>query len=330
MAGKDETMNKADSAALTYELPPIRPPSEARSLLVRVMRGCPWNYCTFCSVYKHLSRKNMLRSAAEVKGDIDALRAEADAMRELGFRVEPRTAFLADSNAIIVKTDDLVEIILYLREAFPSLERITSYGRAKTVLAKGLDELTRLREAGLGRLHMGLESGDDGTLARVKKGATAQEMIEGGQKAKAAGFELSLYIMPGLGGRARSAEHARGTSAALNAVDPHFVRVRPLHIIPGTPLHDEYLAGEFDAMSMGETLAELRRTVAGLELSGNICFDHIMNAPIFRQDWEGYKLSEAKEHLLALMDETLESAGRAGSGESPGWLREFPDRPMLL
>ena len=95
-------MNKADSAALTYELPPIRPPSEARSLLVRVMRGCPWNYCTFCSVYKHLSRKNMLRSVAEVKGDIDALRAEVDAMRDLGFRVEPRTAWAAPLPSVVV------------------------------------------------------------------------------------------------------------------------------------------------------------------------------------------------------------------------------------
>jgi radical SAM superfamily enzyme YgiQ (UPF0313 family) len=330
MTGKDQTMNRTDSAAMTYELPPIRPPSEAHSLLIRVMRGCPWNYCTFCPVYKDLSRKNMLRSAAEVKGDIDAMRAEVDAIRELGFPVAPRTAFLADSNAIIVKTDDLVEIILYLREAFPSLERITSYGRAKTVLAKGLDDLTRLREAGLTRLHMGLESGDDETLARVKKGATAQDLIESGRMAKAAGFELSLYIMPGLGGRARSAEHARGTSAVLNAVDPHYVRVRPLHVIPGTPLYDEFLAGEFDAMSMGETLAELRSTVAGLEISGNICFDHMMNAPIFRQDWEGYKLPEAKEHLLALIDDTLESARGIRSGESPRWLREFPDRPVLL
>jgi radical SAM superfamily enzyme YgiQ (UPF0313 family) len=330
MTGKDQTMNRTDSAAMTYELPPIRPPSEAHSLLIRVMRGCPWNYCTFCSVYKDLSRKNMLRSAAEVKGDIDAMRAEVDAIRELGFPVAPRTAFLADSNAIIVKTDDLVEIILYLREAFPSLERITSYGRAKTVLTKGLADLTRLREAGLTRLHMGLESGDDETLARVKKGATAQDLIESGRMAKAAGFELSLYIMPGLGGRARSAEHARGTSAVLNAVDPHYVRVRPLHVIPGTPLYDEFLAGEFDAMSMGETLAELRSTVAGLEISGNICFDHMMNAPIFRQDWEGYRLPEAKEHLLALIDDTLESVRDVRSGESPRWLREFPDRPVLL
>lgn len=295
---------------LTYELPPIRPPSEARSLLIRVMRGCPWNYCTFCSVYKHLSRKDVLRSVDEVKGDIDALRASADDMRVRGYRIEPRTAFLADSNAVIIKTDELVEIISYLRAAFPSLERVTSYARAKTLVAKDFDDLRRLREAGLGRLHVGLESGDDGVLARVKKGANAQEMIEAGRKAKEAGFELSLYAMPGLGGRARSPDHVRGTVNVLNAVDPDFIRVRPLQVTPGTPLFEETAAGEFDPMSLVEMLEELRHIVAGLETTGNICFDHFMNAPIFDQSWEGYKLPQSKGHLLTIMDEALSSATR--------------------
>ncbi|MDI6857568.1 MAG: radical SAM protein [Dehalococcoidia bacterium] len=298
------------SSFLTYELPPIRPPSEARSLLIRVMRGCPWNYCTFCSVYKDLPRKNMLRSTDEVKGDIDALRASADELRAQGYRVEPRTAFLADSNAVIIKTEDLIDIIAYLRAAFPSLERVTSYARAKTLLAKDTGELRLLHDAGLDRLHVGLESGDDGVLATVKKGATAREMTEGGRKAKEAGFELSLYIMPGLGGTARSADHIRGTVDVLNAVDPDFIRVRPLQVVPGTPLFDDMIAGAFEPLSLVEMLEELRHIVAGLQTTGNICFDHFMNAPIFDQSWEGYKLPESKEHLLTIMDEALASAAR--------------------
>jgi radical SAM superfamily enzyme YgiQ (UPF0313 family) len=325
MAGDDPIMTEQAFDGLTYELPPIRPPSEAHSLLVRVMRGCPWNYCTFCSVYKSLPRKDMLRSVAEVKSDIDALQASAEAARRLGYKAEPRTAFLADSNAIIIRTDDLVEIITYLRQAFPSVERITSYARAKTVLTKSADDLKRLREAGLSRLHMGLESGDDEVLKRVRKGATAQEMIEAGRKAKAAGFELSLYIMPGLGGKTRSAENARGTSAVLNSIDPHFVRVRPLHIDPNSPLYDEVVAGQFDAMSMWDMLAELRRTVAGLDITGNICFDHMMNAPIFRQDWEGYKLPETKEYLLTLMDDALAKAAKYRLGKRHAWFEGLPD-----
>jgi len=164
-----------------YELPPIRPPSEAYSLLVRVMRGCPWNYCTFCAVYKGYPRKDIIRSVAEVKDDIDELRIAVDGMHRRGYEGEPRTAFLADSNAIVIKTEDLIEIVRYLYQVFPSLERLTSYARAKTVLNKKAGELRQLREAGLTRLHVGLESGDDEVLRRVKKGATAREMIEAGK-----------------------------------------------------------------------------------------------------------------------------------------------------
>jgi radical SAM superfamily enzyme YgiQ (UPF0313 family) len=295
---------------LTYELPPIRPPSEARSLLVRVMRGCPWNYCTFCAVYKDLPRKGMLRSVDEVKGDIDALRAAADEMRSIGRAVEPRTAFLADSNAIIVKTDDLVEIIIHLRESFPSIERITSYARAKTILKKDAADLLRLRDAGLSRLHMGLESGDDEVLARVKKGATSAEMTEAGKKAMDAGFELSEYVMPGLGGWERTEQHAANTAAALNATNPNYVRIRPLMLTPGTPLYEDFRQGEFSPMTPLDMLDELRRLVERLEISGNICFDHVMNFPIFRQDWEGYRLPDEKDHLLALMDEALGPRGK--------------------
>jgi len=303
-------MTKPSQRTLTYELPPIRPPSEARSLLVRVMRGCPWNYCTFCAVYKDLPRKGMLRTVGEVKGDIDALRAGADEMRSLGRTVEPRTAFLADSNAIIVKVDDLVEIILHLRESFPSIERITSYARAKTVLKKDAADLRRLREAGLSRLHMGLESGDDEVLAHVKKGATSQEMIDAGRKAMAAGFELSEYVMPGLGGWEKTEQHAENTAAVLNATNPDYLRIRPLMVTPDTPLYEEYRRGEFFPMDPIEMLDELRRIVQALEICGNICFDHFINAPIFRQDWEGYRLPDEKEHLLSLMEEALASAGR--------------------
>jgi radical SAM superfamily enzyme YgiQ (UPF0313 family) len=310
---------------IAYELPPIRPPSEARSLLIRVMRGCPWNYCTFCGVYKDLPRKGMLRSVGEVKGDIDALRAAVDEMRAIGRPVEPRTAFLADSNAIIVKTDDLIEIIRHLRESFPSVERITSYARAKTVLKKDLADLRMLREAGLSRLHTGLESGDDEVLARVKKGATSQEMIDAGRKAMDAGFELSEYVMPGLGGWEMTEGHARNTAAVLNATNPNFVRVRPLTVTPGTPLYDEYNRGTFFPMDPVEMLDELRRMVEKLEISGNICFDHFMNAPIFRQDWEGYRLPDEKEHLLSLMEGALASFARGRSGKSQEEVGRNPD-----
>lgn len=295
---------------MPYELPLMRPPSEARSLLIRVMRGCPWNYCTFCSAYKDVPRKALMRSVEDVMSDIDELRKQGDEMRDQGHVVAPRTAFLADSDAIIVKTDDLVQIVAYLLEAFPSLERVTSYGRAKTVLNKDPDELRKLRKAGLNRLHLGLESGDDNVLKRVKKGASSDEMIAAGLRVKEAGFELSEYVMPGLGGRENSRSHVEGTARVLNAVDPHYTRVRSLILAPGTLLHQEYEAGEFQAMSRLDLTHEIRALVKRLEITGRLCFDHFSNPPFLRQDWEGYKFPEEKEEVLSTIDSAL--AGQQG------------------
>ena len=295
---------------MPYELPPMRPPSEAYSLLVRVMRGCPWNYCTFCFAYKELSRKECLRSVEEVQDDIDELRLSVDYWKRLGYGREPRRAFLADSNAIVIRTDDLVRIVGYLRQAFPSLERVTSYGRAKTVLAKKPEDLARLRDAGLTRLHLGLESGDDEVLRRVRKGATAREMIDAGLRVKDAGFELSEYVMPGLGGRTASRQHVLNTARVLNAIDPHYIRVRTLMLVPGTPLCDEYQRGEFEPLSRREIIEEIGAMVEALEVSGRLCFDHVSNPPIFRQDWEGYKLPEEKEAVLRLIRGALDAAER--------------------
>lgn len=291
---------------MPYELPPMRPPSEARSLLIRVMRGCPWNYCTFCSAYKDVPRKALMRSVEDVKSDIDELRTHCDEMRRQGYVVAASTAFLADSNAIIIKTADLIQIVTHLLEAFPSLERVTSYGRAKTVLAKDLDELRELRKAGLDRLHLGLESGDDGVLERVKKGANSEQMITAGLRVKEAGFELSEYVMPGLGGREGSQQHVEGTARVLNAVDPHYTRVRSLILAPGTPLHQEYEAGRFQAMSLLDVTREIRALVERLEITGRLCFDHFSNPPFLRMDWEGYKFPEEKEEVLSTIDSALE------------------------
>ncbi len=291
---------------MPYELPPMRPPSEARSLLIRVMRGCPWNYCTFCSAYKDVPRKALMRSVEDVKSDIDELRTHCDEMRRQGYVVAASTAFLADSNAIVIKTADLIQIVAHLLEAFPSLERVTSYGRAKTVLAKGLDELRELREAGLDRLHLGLESGDDGVLERVKKGANSEQMITAGLRVKEAGFELSEYVMPGLGGREGSQQHVEGTARVLNAVDPHYTRVRSLILAPGTPLHQEYEAGRFQARSLLDVTREIRALVEHLEITGRLCFDHFSNPPFLRMDWEGYKFPEEKEEVLSTIDSALE------------------------
>jgi radical SAM superfamily enzyme YgiQ (UPF0313 family) len=269
------------------------------------MRGCPWNYCTFCAAYKELSRKHCIRSVAEVKDDIDEVKAILEHRRQHGYPADPHTAFLADSNALIIKTDALLEIIRYLYQTFPSLQRLTSYARAKTVLTKSEEDLRRLQEAGLNRLHLGLESGDDEVLERVRKGASAQEMIEAGRKVKSAGFELSEYVMPGLGGKTAWREHAAGSARVLNDVDPHFIRMRTLMLVPGTPLFDEFTRGEFEPLTRREILDEIRAFVADLQVTSRLCFDHFANPHIFRMEWDGYKLPEEKTTVLETIDQAL-------------------------
>jgi len=187
-----------------YDFPPYRPPSEAYSLLLRVTRGCPWNKCIFCSMYKDIPFER--RPLEEILEDIEA------AASLYGKSV--RTAFIGDSNSLVVKTADLCEVLRALYAAFPQLERITSYARARTIAKKDIAELKELRRAGLTRLHVGLESGDGQTLQLIKKGATPEDMIEAGLKAKEAGFEFSLYILLGIGGTQRWQEHADNTAEA--------------------------------------------------------------------------------------------------------------------
>lgn len=314
----------------SFEIGPIRPPSEGgvNSLLLRPTRNCPWNRCKFCSIYK--GREFQIRKVEDVKEDIDNAKAIRDILKEGSGRGDfaPRgcfavvsgwmrsgekTAFLQDSNSLIMRTPQLVEIIEYLTDTFPSLERITSYARSKTLARKSLEELVDIREAGLKRLHVGLESGDDEVLKMVSKGVNAQEHIEGGRKAVDAGFELSEYVMPDLGGRALWKQHARNTAKVLNEIGPDYVRMRPLAILGNTELQEKYESGDFQISSPHERLREIKMMVKNLDTSTKLCFDHRMNAwksktggSLFDMGYEGYELPEEKDLVLELIEEGLE------------------------
>ncbi len=270
-----------------FDFPPYRPPSEANSMLLRVTHGCPWNKCAFCSMYKKypFARK----SIAEIKADIDL-------MPEVYGR-HTRHVFLGDSNSLLLSAKDLVEILEYLYKVCPWVERVTSYARAKTVMKKPLADLKALREAGLTRLHIGLESGSDTVLKMIRKGATAAEMIEGSRKSKEAGFETSLYVLLGIGGMEHTMDHRRGTIAVLNAVDPHFIRVRTLTPIPKSDIARWMEEGRFTQVSPLVTVEEERDIVAGLEVTSRFLNDHASNiVPL-----DG-KLPEDKHKMLALLD----------------------------
>jgi radical SAM superfamily enzyme len=241
-----------------FEQGVIRPPSEARSLLVRVTRNCPWNRCLFCPAYKGV--KFSRRSVAEVRADIDAM---AEAYGKQGTLIE--TAFLQDADSLIVKTEQIIEILRYMRDKFPGLERITTYARASTLKRKSVEELIQLKEAGLTRIHAGLESGSEKVLKMIKKGITPEDIIEGGRKVMAAGISLSEYIMPGVGGRDLSEEHARETARLLNKVKPDFIRVRTFALHPRSPMMKMVDAGAFRPMTDEEIVVEIRRLVSCLD-----------------------------------------------------------------
>lgn len=313
---------------LHFETPPYRPPSEARSLLVRATRHCPWNRCAFCYGIHWDRRKLEIRPVEDIKNDILAMKALADEIREWARRIGAedrieevapyngvlwltnegvKTAFIGDSDSLIMKSDDLAEVLKFLYKTFPTLERVTSYARAKTVFPKSPEELERLRRAGLTRLHLGLETGDDELLRFIDKGATAAEMIEAGRRVKAAGISLSEYVILGLGGQGRWREHALETARVLNAIDPDFIRVRTLIIFPGTPLHKAVERGEFKPLSPEEILREERLLIESLEVGSEFVSDHVSNyLPI-----EG-KLPEAKPAMIAAIDAVLNAP--AGSG----------------
>lgn len=312
-----------------YELPPFRPPTEAYSLLIRATRNCSWNRCQFCRMYG--DTKLEIRPVEEVKGDIRTMRQVADELsawaRQTGHgervdlvarangilwldeRGEVKNVFIADSNSIIMKATELAEICRFIYETFPSVERVTSYGRAKTLAKKSLPDLELLRTAGLTRLHVGLETGDDELLAYVEKGATAAEMITGGRKALEAGFELSEYVMPGLGGRERWEQHARETARVLSEINPHFIRLRTLGLAPGMPLYDKMQRGEFTMQTLEGLLIEVRTLIEGLDVTSEfVVSDHSANYYMWGIDGT---LPGDRGQMLAALDAILEQA-RAG------------------
>ena len=255
----------------SYDFPPFRPPSEADSLLLRVTRGCPWNRCAFCPLYKDIKFEK--RPVERVKQDIDTAKAYA------GKQVE--TVFIGDSDSLVIKTEDLCDILGHLYDAFPSLTRVTSYARAHTLKRKSLERLKKIRDGGLTRLHIGLETGSARVLAQMKKGASPETMIQACTKAKEARFEVSLYVLVGIGGETNWQEHASETAKVINQIAPDFIRVRTLVPQPGTPVYQWWREGSFQMPGPETILREQKALIEDLSVTSQYLSDHISNyAPI--------------------------------------------------
>ncbi len=317
-------MKRAD---LHFEQGPIRPPNEAHSLLLRFTRNCPWNQCLFCPVYK--GRRFSLRSVDEIKADIQAARDVADEIRAFsierghGGAVTDAVAsalwadaslpgshrslaawmyygtgacFLQDADNLIMRTEDLVATLSFLRRRFPEITRVTTYSRSRTVARKSPEALQRIREAGLDRVHIGLESGSDAVLKLMKKGVSAEQHVAAGRLLIEAGMEVSEYVMPGLGGQALWREHAVETARVLNRINPHFIRLRSLRVPSRVPLHALVAEGTFRPQTDDMLAEELRLFIEALEgITSTVASDHIMN---LLEDVSG-TLPQDKERMLA-------------------------------
>jgi radical SAM superfamily enzyme YgiQ (UPF0313 family) len=235
----------------------IRPPSEATSLILQVTYGCSNNTCDFCGTY--LDKPFAVRPPEEVVEDVRGLPAAA--------RERVQRVFLADGDALALSARRLRDILDLLRAELPHLERVSSYANAKNLLAKEVDELRSLRERGLDLLYLGLESGDDQTLADIHKGMTVAEQIDGCRRAKAAGMQLSVTAILGLAGIARSLEHGRATGEALSVIDPDYIGILTLMLVPGTGMHHKVAHGEVVLPDQVGMLRELREIVAHLDVT---------------------------------------------------------------
>ncbi|MGD2099025.1 MAG: radical SAM protein [Desulfobacterales bacterium] len=274
-----------------YEGNIIRPPSEANSILLQVTVGCSRNKCTFCGTYK---------------GERFRIKPDSIIMEDIAFAAQhcrrQRRVFLCDGDALIIPQKRLLKILKEIKKQLPWVTRVGLYANAKALKMKSIDELKELKDHGVGIAYMGLETGDDVTLKKINKGATAAQMIEMGRKAKKAGFKLSVTVLLGIAGPERSQLHARETGRVLSEIDPDYVGALSLMLIPETPLHQDYMNGQFRLIEPQEMLAELRTMIASTNLTrGLFHANHASNYLPIRA-----RLPKEKEATLMLIDEAID------------------------
>jgi len=273
-----------------YEGHIIRPPSEANSILLQVTVGCSHNKCSFCGTYK--GRRFRIKDDAVIMEDI-AFAAS--------YCKRQRRVFLCDGDALIIPQKRLMNILLQIKRQMPWITRVGVYANAKSLKMKTPEELRELKANGLGIAYMGLETGDDITLKKINKGASADTMIHMGQKAKAAGIKLSITVILGIAGKRRSQIHAQETGRVLSAIDPEYVGALSLMLIPGTALYQDYKSGKFHLLEPDEMLNELKSMIAATTLSkGLFHANHASNYLPIKA-----RLPKDKEATIKIIEQAL-------------------------
>ncbi len=282
----------------------IRPPSEANSLILQVMYGCSHGDCTFCGSY--VDKPFRVRPFAEVIEDVQNLPE--------GYKAHIDRVFLADGDALAIPKRRMLELLDLLHAELPSLQRISAYANAHSLLRLAQEDLAEIRQGGLELLYLGLESGDDPTLEWIKKGVTVAQQIEGCRKAKAAGFAMSVTAILGIGGNERTHEHAIGTGKALSAIDPEYIGILSLMLEAGTEMTEAVRSGQFVVPEPLDLLRELREIIANIDVT-NAVFrsNHASNYLALRGT-----LPKDKQALLDGLDHVIEM-GSGARLKPEGW-----------
>lgn len=289
---------------MQYEGDVYRPPSEARSLIIQVTIGCSHNTCTFCHMYT--GKQFRIRKREEILADLE------ECSREFGKYV--RRVFFADGDALIVKTPLLLELLAYVKDHFPNVERVTAYGTASDVLRKSEEELRALANAGLEMVYLGAESGDDEILLQIKKGQTAAELIEAGRKLKRCGIKTSVTLISGLGGPEGMEKHALGSARLINEMNPEYAAILSLQLREDSPMAQEVLRGERKLLTADQTVEETEIFLNAIDSPGTIfrsnhASNYVSLAGVFNDD-------------IPEMLEQLEDA-KARHRYRPEWMREL-------
>lgn len=281
---------------MRYEGSVFRPPSEARSYILQCTVGCSHNRCTFCAMYK--DKKYRVRSMAEIMADIHMAGQYYGDLYKV---------FLADGDALAMPTGDLLEILAALYQTFPSLQHVGIYASPDSILDKSMEDLHKLKEAGLTIAYLGVETGDSRLLEEIRKGVTYEEMVEAGRKIRQAGISLSVTILLGLAGRTPQAvEHARNTAKILNEINPDYVGALTLMLVPKTQMYRRAQRGEFELPNPFEILAELRMIIQDLDVQGTeFRSNHASNYLAIKG-----RLPEDKQKMLDLIDSVIDTKDR--------------------
>ncbi len=290
---------------MQYEGTLYRPPSEAYSLIIQVTIGCAHNRCTFCNMYRE--KKFRVRTREEIMGDLDECRDY------YGDRV--RRVFLADGDALVVKTEMLLELLDYVHKNFPHVERISSYGTAKDVLKKSEEDLKALAAAGLELIYLGAESGDDRVLEHIKKDVTATDIIAAGQKLKRCGLKTSVTLISGLGGRKGIRDHAVKSAELITGMNPEYASFLTLRLYEGTQMNEEVKRGEMELITPDEIVEEMELFLSHVDSPGTVfrtnhASNYVVLAGTLNEDIpqmlaelelvkekQGYRLEEWRRHI---------------------------------